>query len=676
MPDFSTPQLVVTDAGLEAASQATPVGPFIHITGFRIGSAYGYNPLPTDTNINGDLLYSGVPTTYRYVGNNTINVICEIPAEVGPFQFGEVALDLQGGVMFAKAAFAEPQIKYTSLGTNVLSTYTFNCLIKLDQSVAVFQVNSLCGPPDILTVDAWTDVLPPYLGGATSLTPALIVKELDPFGEATMIFQTNDHHWTPAGPYETLYIGACSAATTTAVSINVADLLSTYPDLNPGELVYTQRIRDFIVEDDQGYFRAVQSTFLEFNGTVLTFNFTSPWPYQIAAGSNVFIYTVRPLSHVKLSTQAGNLLEKRDDGLYYGITAPPNLQDIFVDAINGNDANPGTRAEPMRTIRAALALGAKGLNRNLWIYEQQTHYVDPNDRAMFRGGTWLFGPYGPLTDALPPVPGDIKFMSIAAQSVTTTVQALPMRVFNASGLMLQQADALFPTDGATVISFCIDFKCAPPSTGDLINQSGAFHEPYNSGMWFLRNCIVDTVNAQSSFGSNYIVNPFQIQPQDTLITGPGKLFYADNQSMTLNNRGGFLGSRGTDDATLISYIGNAGFAAPLFYNFNTNLKPSGSGGAGNLIYQDVPTSGYTCPGDRIGYYHVIIDDRFGDSNNRSLYRNGSFLALVDTADACGFLSGGIPMNPGDSFYVSGDIGGTIHTRSFVMLYPVGVTSWN
>ena len=65
MTDFTTPKLVVTNAGLAAASVATPTGPSIETASFNIGSAYGYTLLPTDTDINGDLLYEGTPLTER-----------------------------------------------------------------------------------------------------------------------------------------------------------------------------------------------------------------------------------------------------------------------------------------------------------------------------------------------------------------------------------------------------------------------------------------------------------------------------------------------------------------------------------------------------------------------------------------------------------------------------------
>lgn len=57
---------------------------------------------------------------------------------------------------------------------------------------------------------------------------------------------------------------------------------------------------------------------------------------------------------VKVSTQPGNLLEMRADGLYYGIEAPPDLANLYVSTSLGNDSNPGTRERPLRTINEAL----------------------------------------------------------------------------------------------------------------------------------------------------------------------------------------------------------------------------------------------------------------------------------------------------------------------------------
>lgn len=218
------PLLVVTQVGMAAASVATPTGPFVHITGFRIGSAYGYTPLDTDTNINGSLLYEGVPSAYRYVGNNTLDIILKIPPESGPYEFGEVTLDLAGPVMFAKAVFETPQLKYSNLGSNVISTYTFHALIKLAQSVAIFQIDTVLGePPAILEVDLWSDVYPAALS-ANPEVPALLIKELDHLGNSTLIHQATGQKWTIGTNYELYGIPrTIVASTTTSIQFAKSD---------------------------------------------------------------------------------------------------------------------------------------------------------------------------------------------------------------------------------------------------------------------------------------------------------------------------------------------------------------------------------------------------------------------------------------------------------------------
>lgn len=215
------PKLVVTDVGLAAASVASPTGPWVNIAGFRIGSAYGYTPTPSDTSINGSLLYEGVPSAFRYVGNNTLDVILKIPPDAGPFDFGEVTIDLPGTVMFAKAVFETPQQKFSSLGSNVLSTYTFHALIKLAQSVAIFQVDTVLGePPSILEVDLWSDVYP-AADSAYPEVPALLVKELDHLGNSTLIHQATDQKWTVGTNYA-LYGVPRTIVSGTPTSIQIA----------------------------------------------------------------------------------------------------------------------------------------------------------------------------------------------------------------------------------------------------------------------------------------------------------------------------------------------------------------------------------------------------------------------------------------------------------------------
>ena len=279
-PSLTTPQFIETNVGLAAASVATPVGPFVHITGFRIGSAYNYTPQPTDTDLNGDLVYQGVPDSYEYVGDNTINIICRIPAAAGPFLFGEVCVDLVGPVMFAKAAFDTQQVKYTSLGTNVLSTYTFNCLLKLQQPVAIFKVDTLFDLPDIWTVDLWSDVYPPALQANPNLR-GILVKELDINGNSTLITPASDTHWSPCGNYRLVKIGTVVGSTTSSIDFAMTELVN----VEPGVVA-----KEYVIETQDGYLRACTSEVIV--GANMRFNLTEPLPVAPPAGSKVSLFSM------------------------------------------------------------------------------------------------------------------------------------------------------------------------------------------------------------------------------------------------------------------------------------------------------------------------------------------------------------------------------------------------
>lgn len=75
----------------------------ITITSFKLGSAYNYIPLPTDTDIRGSLEYEGVPTPPFNANPNIIKYSCYLGYEIGDFDFGEVGLFV-GTDLFALGA--------------------------------------------------------------------------------------------------------------------------------------------------------------------------------------------------------------------------------------------------------------------------------------------------------------------------------------------------------------------------------------------------------------------------------------------------------------------------------------------------------------------------------------------------------------------------------------------
>lgn len=268
--NISTPLLVITDVGLAAASVATSVGPFIDIVAFEVGSAYGYTPLRTDTTINGNLLFTGAPLSYAYVGNNTINILCQLPPDAGPFDFGELALFLPGNVMFAKCAFTAPQTKYSALGTNVVSTYTFNCLLKLEQAVAIFQFSTVISPPQVWEVDLWSDVYPPGIS-ANPAIPLTLVLEQNENGDSSLLSNTSSSDWTLGSSSYQIYRG--SAANNEAATFPVANASTTWVEI-AADLLYPEDLttgdRCFVIKTNESFYRSVSS--VQTSGSNYRFN--------------------------------------------------------------------------------------------------------------------------------------------------------------------------------------------------------------------------------------------------------------------------------------------------------------------------------------------------------------------------------------------------------------------
>ncbi|WP_391857963.1 phage tail-collar fiber domain-containing protein, partial [Vibrio cidicii] len=181
------------DVGLAAASVATPTGPSIQIVAFKVGDGYGYTPQRTDTGLNGNTLYTGVPTTYNFVAPDTLDILCELPPDAGYFEFGEVGLYLPGDVLFAKAVFQKPQLKYPNMTAATVNTYSLHCLLKLQQAMALIQV-TVQQNPAILNVYAWSDVIPPNQM-MNPFVPALLVHENNADAEPTLMTQVSTTQW-------------------------------------------------------------------------------------------------------------------------------------------------------------------------------------------------------------------------------------------------------------------------------------------------------------------------------------------------------------------------------------------------------------------------------------------------------------------------------------------------
>lgn len=105
------------------------------------------------------------------------------------------------------------------------------------------------------------------------------------------------------------------------------------------------------------------------------------------------------LVDVKLSKDKGNLLETRDDGLYYGVTAPADTSLLYVSSSLGNDSNPGTRDQPLRTIAAAFRKNRSNQMFTVRIYENDVHEWKSSE-GTFDNYLFTIEPYGTVLDAV------------------------------------------------------------------------------------------------------------------------------------------------------------------------------------------------------------------------------------------------------------------------------------
>ena len=103
---------------------------------------------------------------------------------------------------------------------------------------------------------------------------------------------------------------------------------------------------------------------------------------------------------IRLSSDNGNLLQQRKNGLYYGIEAPPDTANLYVSSTMGDDGNTGTRTAPLKTIREAFLRNSVGTTFTVHLYENDTHDVLSSWGRFGTGKVATFKPYGDVFDAL------------------------------------------------------------------------------------------------------------------------------------------------------------------------------------------------------------------------------------------------------------------------------------
>lgn len=310
----------------------------------------------------------------------------------------------------------------------------------------------------------------------------------------------------------------------------------------------------------------------------------------LPAGANVPLVNTTTGAGL-ISPDGGNLLQYRPNGVYYGITAPPNLGNLYVDAVLGNDSNQGNLiSAPLKTLVAAINKAIPGTNRIIRIKEGQTHVMTTGGNVV--AGKLVIQPYGPGLDAIILAAGNNN-------NVMWTEDVLNLNTKISSGNLIDYApfstriSNLLGMDSNAEIRIDSIALVAPTNTGNtngwpVDNNLSAFFLPNEAKNYsiYLWNC--DFQGLAPSGNSRLVViqtgNSGTVVLQECKWTGPiGTTFsYSDDKWKIFtqyNNNTTFLFNASTRPGYMTAAMLPKLMPTPTkqttpITSMNTNISPS------------------------------------------------------------------------------------------------------
>ena len=100
-----------------------------------------------------------------------------------------------------------------------------------------------------------------------------------------------------------------------------------------------------------------------------------------------------------VSPDAGNLIQCRPNGHYYGIEAPANTSNLYFDPAAGSNSNTGTKTSPLKTMDEGFRRNNTGTSWTAWLAEGKTHEMR-SSWGNFAGQSVAMRPYGSNYDSV------------------------------------------------------------------------------------------------------------------------------------------------------------------------------------------------------------------------------------------------------------------------------------
>ena len=328
-------RLVMTNAGVYAASNATPTGPYIQIVSFKLGDDYQNPALITDTQLAGNVVYSGVPSSFSYFDANTVQVNLEVPADIGPFDYGELGIYLPGDVLFARLSYGVLRTKQTAISSGYSNVLRIKALIRLSQGPAVFDI--LPGlDQDLLELNSLQVVNTPI---DHPENPMVLAHEPNDFQESVLLFRNESTMWNLVNYTRIGTAPISGASDATHITSGFFGTLYQPP---------TGSLGKYLIQTTGGYLRSIETI------TGNTAELASPLNTLPLIGRNVAVYQLNTSLMADFVTALGNVDKGFPRGtrmIFNQSSAPPGwvkdtsayLDDSMVRLVIGNVSNGGSQ---------------------------------------------------------------------------------------------------------------------------------------------------------------------------------------------------------------------------------------------------------------------------------------------------------------------------------------------
>ena len=302
MPNLAPTTFAMTDAGIQAANLATPTGPAIQIVAFKLGDNATTAPSHTDVGLAGNVVYQGTPASVTYYDAQTIQINLEVPANIGPFFYGELGLYLANDVLFARFSYGQLQQKLASAGNNLANILRISALMRITQGTSTFSL--LPGTTQvILELPTLAQVNTP---ATYSQNPVVLVHEPSDFQESILLFRSQSTLWSIANYSR---VGTAQVTAASDVFHVTAAFFSTLylPPLNLGR---------FVVQTPGGFLRTIQGI----NGSTATL--AQQFNTSTLVGQNLAVYELDTASLADINATLAVLQATVvNANLYLGVTA-------------------------------------------------------------------------------------------------------------------------------------------------------------------------------------------------------------------------------------------------------------------------------------------------------------------------------------------------------------------